>query len=183
MSVLLLLRCNRAGQIDLRALDSEGRTLALYAIEKNSASCLKVILFSFHPHSESSFSLQVLLDADPSLLTLPGRQGSTPLHHAAIQDTADCLCVLLDFRPPKNSPVSGLDVQTDQSLWTCLHYAVAYFRLESVAALISRGARVDIKDSDGKTAVDHASSLEEGKEEMLAALRGKSVNFQFGHAN
>lgn len=120
----------------------------------------------------------MLLDASPALLTLPGpgHEGSTLLHHSALQDTGDCLRILLDYRPPKNCPVQ-LDLnQTDHSLWTCLHYAVAYYRLESAAILVSRGARVDMEDSEGKTVVDHAESLEEGKEDLLAVLRGMDVS-------
>jgi hypothetical protein len=38
--------------------------------------------------------------------------------------------------------------------------------------LVGEGARVDIKDSEGKTVMDHVNSLEKGKEEMLVALQG-----------
>lgn len=114
------------------------------------------------------------MDASPALLTLPGHEGSTPLHHAALQDTTDCLHVLLDYTPPKNSPVQ-LDLnQTDHSLWTPLHYAVAYYKLGTAALLVGRGARIDLEDSEGKTVVDHVECLEEGKEEMLAVLRGRA---------
>ena len=170
------LRYSKAGCIDLTALDGEGRTLALYAIEKRSASCLKVSsIHSCHDFTNHSLPyLQVLLDASPALLTLPGREGSIPLHCAALRGTTDCLCVLLDYAPPKNSPVQ-LDLnQTDHSLWTPLHYAVAYYRLETAAMLIGRGGRMDMEDSEGKTAADRAESLEEGKEEMLAVLRGRA---------
>lgn len=62
--------------------------------------------------------------------------------------------------------------KTDQRQWTFLHYAVVFHRLQVVAVLVSRGARVDIQDSEGKTAMDYASILTEGREEMLAALKG-----------
>lgn len=65
--------------------------------------------------------------------------------------------------------------QTDQRHWTCLHYAVAFHRLPAAAALISRGARGDIQDSEGMTAMDYATQLTEGKEEMLAALKSKGI--------
>lgn len=45
---LLHFRYSKAGCIHLTALDGEGRTLALYAIEKQSASCLKVSIISHH---------------------------------------------------------------------------------------------------------------------------------------
>ena len=63
--------------------------------------------------------------------------------------------------------------KTDQRQWTCLHYAVAFHRVQAAALLVSRGARVDIQDSEGMTTIDHASVLTEGREEMLAALKGE----------
>ena len=39
--------------------------------------------------------------------------------------------------------------------------------------LVSRGAQVDSQDSEGRTPIDYAMELVEGKEEMLAVLRGK----------
>lgn len=120
-----------------------------------------------------SFSYpQVLLNAKPTFLTFPDHQGSLPSHHASIHSTAETLNILLNFKPPKNSSVV-LDVnQTDKSSRTCLHYAVAYGRLEAAAALVSRGAQVDVEDGEGKTVMDYAMELTDGKEEMLAVLRG-----------
>lgn len=46
-----MLRYNSIGQIDLTKLDSEGRTYATYAIEKQSHSCLEVSLSHFQSSS------------------------------------------------------------------------------------------------------------------------------------
>ncbi len=121
-----------------------------------------------------SIHAQVLLNASPSLLTLPDHQGSTPLHHATIQDSTDCLHTLLGYVPPKGSV--PLDVNhTDLSQWTCLHYAVAYYNLECVSLLVGSGAGVSVEDREGKTVLDYASDLSEGREQMLAILKGTAL--------
>ena len=116
----------------------------------------------------------MLLNAEPALLTLPDQQGTPPAHHASAQETPDMLCTLLDFAPPKKLAVAALDVNAREGMMgrTCLHYAVAYNRPRAAALLVGRGADVEARDNEGKTAMDYATELSEGKEEMLAALRG-----------
>lgn len=88
-----------------------------------------------------------------------------------MQDTLESLDVLLSYKPPKSSSVE-LDVNMlDHQQRTCLHYAVVLNRLEAATVLISRGAKVDIKDSEGRTVMDYAMELTSGKEEMIVILR------------
>ena len=127
-------------------------------------------LLNLPAHVPSNFAP---VDAESSLPALPDRIVSYPAHFAAIQDSTEALEAILTFEPPKRSGVE-LDLNARDSVqWTSLHYAVAYNRPESAAALIRRGARSDIEDGDGKTAVDFALELQTGQEEMLAVLRGK----------
>ena len=176
-------------------LDSQGRTYAIYAIEKNSPSCLEVGHISLSKVSifRISSRSQVLLSAEPSLLNLPGHVPadfapidaesslptlpesvvSFPCHFATIQENIATLDAILSFVPPKGSSVV-LDVdKQDQVQWTSLHYAVAYNRIGAARALVRKGARVDIKDNEGKTVMDYVMELPTGKEEMLAVLRSK----------
>ena len=67
-----------------------------------------------------------------------------------------------------------LDVdQKDESKWTPLHYAVTYYKEDCAALLVSRGAMIDMQDSVGRTAMDYALELVDGKEKMLAILKGR----------
>ena len=43
--VLSVLRHSKSGKVNLTEMDSQGRTYAIYAIEKNSPACLKVIWY------------------------------------------------------------------------------------------------------------------------------------------
>lgn len=114
----------------------------------------------------------MLLDAEPALLTLPDHQGTHPSHLTCTQTSLETLKTLLNFNPPKKSPVA-LDVNArDPVQCTCLHYAVGYNRLEMATVLVASGAQVDSQDSEGKTPMDYAMQLTEGKDEMLAVLRG-----------
>lgn len=117
----------------------------------------------------------MLLEASPSLLTLADHQSILPIHHASAQSSPDSLNVLLNFKPSKRSSIQAkVDLWArDQLQQTCLHYSVAYNRLEVARVLVARGAEISVKDSEGKSPVDYATQLSEGKEEMLEALRGE----------
>ncbi len=116
------------------------------------------------------------IDAESSLPILPESIVSLPSHFAAIQESRETLDILLEFTPPKGSPVALMDVDMlDQVQWTSLHYAVAYNRLPTATALIGRGARVDVEDGEGRTVMDIVLELPTGKEEMLAVLKSKRL--------
>ena len=117
--------------------------------------------------------LQVLLSAHPSLLTHADAKGASPLHHAAVQKLPQLLELLFSYKLPKKSKVS-LDVNCkNTSGWTPLHCAVAYNCRQNVILLVDRGAQVEAADEEGRTPVDYANGLEDGKRDpMLAALTG-----------
>ncbi len=129
-------------------------------------------LLNLSGHVPSNFAP---MDAESSLPALPESVVSFPAHFAAIQESVESLDVFLNFAPPKGSAVLLEVDQRDQVQWTSLHYAVAYNRLEAAAALVQRGARVDVEDGEGKTALDFAQELPTGKEEMLAVLKSECV--------
>jgi len=144
-------------------------------VSRYSVQSLNMIspLFSFAFNAEISALFQVLLNACPSLLTLTDHQGSLPSHHACIENEIKGLDTLLSFNPPKHSSLM-LDLnQTDQTNLTCLHYAVAYNRVEAAAILTSKGAQASVEDGEGKTALDYALELADGRDRMLAVLRSE----------
>ncbi len=108
---------------------------------------------------------------------LPDKRGSYLSHYASIQSSSEYIKALVNYRPPKKSQSTvAFDVDvSDQHQRTSLHYAVAGGRLEIARDLISKGARVDVEDNEGKTAMNYATELENRREEMDAVLRGRLI--------
>jgi len=73
-----------------------------------------------------------------------GNLGSFPLHASAEKNRSDTILALL-------GSTGGIDVnlrEPDKGQ-TALHIAAALNHVESVEALLSKGAKVDIQDKDG----------------------------------
>lgn len=90
-------------------------------------------------------------------MPLDGEDGrkSTPLHWAVFSKSELGLLYLLAWTSPEQL------AKQDQDGMTALHLAVK--RIETsrvVKALLYRGAPIDTRDKDGKTALDHANEIE-----------------------
>ena len=91
------------------------------------------------------------------------RKGS--LLHMAARRRAPGRLAIIDFLVDSNAPIDGLeyaDCPRDFETWrrrglgTALHAAVKSEQKTSIAALLARGARKDIKDTKGRTPLDLA---------------------------
>lgn len=78
-------------------------------------------------------------------------RGLTPLHTAALHDSVGCLVELLEW-------IEDLNIQSapEDNCSTALHHAARNGHLRCLKVLIDAGARVDIKNKDGKTAMQIA---------------------------
>ena len=92
-----------------------------------------------------------------------GTNGRTPLHEASIErDVAACRR-LLD---------AGADPNVaDRGGWTALHFAAQFQATGIVAVLLAAGARVDLCDSNGNSALFTAVFNSRGAGEVIRQLR------------
>ena len=100
--------------------------------------------------------------------------GKTPLQHACFntnKDMLDMVRMLLDYGADPDIPDAISHVGM-----TCLHIAVLYSRMELAELLLSRGASLDIKNAQGKTARSIASENGENKELFEAMFRRSELN-------
>ena len=79
------------------------------------------------------------------------REEMSPLHLAAIYGYIEVAAILLDNRADVNYRKAG---HGD----TALHIAAANKKVDMVSFLLSRGAKVDVLNSDGKTPLMHAAA-------------------------
>ena len=130
------------------ALDSEGRTLITYAIERHAANCIKVpviylrgnclVILVYHIYLTfflpSPSSLQMLLTVNPHLLTLPDCHGSMPLHYASTKSSPEYIKLLTSHELPTDV---NLDINCpDHNDHTPLHCAVACNRPQNAMVCI-----------------------------------------------
>ena len=108
---------------------------------------------------EELFDYFVSLAADPLLLD---RRGCNGLHYAARASNLRALKKMLELGP-------DIDIM-DGFGWTPLHWAAASTRISTqvIKALLSKGCNTDLKDKDGRTALDLAEKF--GNSESVAIL-------------
>ncbi|XP_068698664.1 leucine-rich repeat serine/threonine-protein kinase 1-like [Montipora capricornis] len=94
----------------------------------------------------------------------PDARGLTPLHTAALHNSAGCLAELLEWHGDVN-----LQSSDEDNCSTALHHAARNGHLRCLKVLIDGGAKVDMKNKDGKTAVQIA--LEKGEYESAKYLK------------
>ena len=83
--------------------------------------------------------------------SIQDREGMSPLHLAAVYGYTEVAAILLDNRADINYRKAG---QGD----TALHMAAANKKVYMVAFLLSRGAKVDVPNCDGKTPLMYAAA-------------------------
>ncbi|KAJ7391342.1 hypothetical protein OS493_018385 [Desmophyllum pertusum] len=86
----------------------------------------------------------------------PDLRGLTPLHTAALHDSVGCLAELLEWKGDANIVSAPEDCCS-----TALHHAARNGHLRCLKVLIDAGARVDIRNKEGKTAMQIAFEKEE----------------------
>mmetsp|Transcript_16132 Transcript_16132/g.47689 ORF Transcript_16132/g.47689 Transcript_16132/m.47689 type:complete len:325 (-) Transcript_16132:177-1151(-) len=144
----------RAGA-DIKTVDDHGRTAVHYAVVNNSVDCLVA-----------------LLEFAPECVNLPDRKGRTALHLAVAQEDAlDAVLVLL------SSPETNVDA-VDMRMTTPLHWAAVCGATDLCKALFARGARLDVRDGNGMTALHHAS--EKGHVEAVKVLQRLAASGSHG---
>src|SRR5512143_473756 len=90
-------------------------------------------------------SVKALIEKSPQLVSVKDPDGDTPLHYAAVNGDA----AFIDFLVEKGAKLDAVGAGAK----TPLQLAALYDRREAVAALIKRGAAVDIKDNYQRTAL------------------------------
>ena len=88
----------------------------------------------------------VLLDHPQTRIDQPNGVGETPLMMAALRGHAEWAGRLLD----RGARLNGAD-NGDRPGWTALHYAATGPDKQTVALLLARGARVDVRSPNGST--------------------------------
>ena len=87
-----------------------------------------------------------LLDHPQTRIDQPNGAGETPLMMAALRGHAEWAGRLLD----RGARLNGAD-NGDRPGWTALHYAATGPDKQTVALLLARGARVDVRSPNGST--------------------------------
>lgn len=128
-----LLRCKET-QVDIK--DQKGRTALIDAGEKGNGD-----------------SVKSLLNAGANVNAQDGEK-RTALMEAAKNGNSAAVAALLTAKKPK----PDLDLQDSQKN-TALSEAVARQDVQSVKALVAAGARLDLQDINGKTALDIAKDM------------------------
>lgn len=119
---------------------------------------------------EGSFKVcAVLLDHAPTRLDQANAVGETPLMMAALRGHAEWAGRLLDRGALLNGAGKG-----EQPGWTALHYAASGPDAKTVALLLSRGARVDVRSPNGSTPLMMAAQY--GPEESVRQLLEKGAD-------
>jgi ankyrin repeat protein len=102
--------------------------------------------------SNEAGPIKKLIAANPELLSLRDPSGSTPLHHAAGFGSLAIVELLLD----RGAEVNAENKRKSTPLIWAIHDEA------KVRLLLSRGARIDAKTVDGRSAVYQAASLGSG---------------------
>jgi ankyrin repeat protein len=121
------------------ATDNEGNTALMHLCLLGSA---------FYPRNHFPI-LQALQVAAPCLVNMPNLLGITPLMAAIKQNTMSAITELILSRH------IDYDVQCCERK-TALIYAIIAKKKNTVGMLLEVGARTDLQDTEGKTAMDYA---------------------------
>ena len=117
-------------------------------------------------------SLQVgaaLLDHPTTRFDQANAVGETPLMMAALRGQTEWAGRLLD----RGAQLDGVD-RGERPGWTALHYAAASPEARTVAMLLARGARVDVRAPNGTTPLMMASQY--GPEDAVRQLLQKGAD-------
>jgi ankyrin repeat protein len=119
----------------------------------------------------SSQSIQSLVNATkdllPEFISAVDHYGQTALHWAASQGNGAASTSFCEVMKPED-----INIQATISQQTALHFAVQGGHLDVVRLLIAKGADVDLKDVEGRTALNWAQNhlSAETKEAMISLL-------------
>eukprot|EP00118_Oscarella_pearsei_P008950 m.48729 g.48729 ORF g.48729 m.48729 type:complete len:974 (+) comp33916_c0_seq2:40-2961(+) len=150
----------------LDELDVHGRSPLMYAVLSESLACMEVLLEfgalreQIDGNGRSALhyaafygrhrALQYLLDKATNVMARD-KFGRTALHWAAMISNPKCLSVLIQYALAHRLGVDWLD---DEHV-TPLHVAAQFNREKHVVMLIKAGARCEIIDSTGQTALHY----------------------------
>jgi uncharacterized protein len=119
---------------------------------------------------EGSFQVcAVLLDQPQTRIDQPNAAGETPLMMAALRGHSEWAGRLLDRGARLNGLANG-----ERPGWTPLHYAAAGPDAKTVALLLARGARVDVRAPNGTTPLMMAAQY--GPEDAVFLLLDKGAD-------
>ncbi|XP_028651455.1 uncharacterized protein si:ch211-223a10.1 isoform X1 [Erpetoichthys calabaricus] len=93
---------------------------------------------------------EILIRHNPSVLTLKGWSGFTPLHYATFQGSKVLVNILLQFGADPNLP--------DDAGQTPFHFACRRGDVHIIHQMMKHGANVNLTDHHWKTALHHAVS-------------------------
>ena len=111
--------------------------------------------------------LHAIFESEPSMLYEQDSSGATPLYIACRGGFYDVVEMMLKF---------GCDVNAVQHIGcTPLHVASWYGHIPIVSLLLKCGARPEIKNRDGRTALDECS--EEAGQPIVNAISNRLQNF------
>ena len=132
----------------------------LHSVDMGGHSPLHLVICSQN-FSIKHFDYFVELGADPLLLD---RRGCSGLHYAARVNNLDVVNRILKSEPHINA--------TDGFGWTCLHWAASSIQesAQVIKVLIDEGCNKDLKDRDGRTALDLANKF--NNTNSMAVLSG-----------
>ncbi|CAO3624614.1 unnamed protein product [Cunninghamella blakesleeana] len=150
--------------VDIESRDHDGCSPLIYAIMDGHKECVSTLLdagANIEPsHDSDNIPLSLACHCghtDIALMlyqrgakNLPNAETLYPLHIVARQGHEE-LCRLLS-RNPKD-----VDVPDKYNSWTPLFWAASDGHAECVRILISAGAKVNVKDENGKTALYYAA--------------------------
>ncbi|KAJ2982944.1 hypothetical protein NUW58_g5745 [Xylaria curta] len=127
-------------------------------------------LASAHGMTEMLTSLLESHAEDGQLLTLPNKQGMSPLHCAAAGLHTSVVRLLLERSDPQRVAGKATDG------WAALHWAAWYQRLDLIKLLINNHAELPMRDNSNRTAFDVAKELGTSSIEILEWLTLYSPN-------
>lgn len=145
--------------VDVNLADKKGRTAVMDAARNGTADMVKALVNK------------------GANVNAADRDGTTALMEAAKEGHGDSVEIMVKA---KNPPVD-LNLQDTADKTTALMYAVGRGNVRAVKALVNAGARLDIQDADGETALSVAkrgrqvSSMQKEFDEIIKLLTPKST--------
>lgn len=143
---------------------------ALMKAARHGCAATVAVLLDFASSSSNSSALPLLDQADS--------HGANALMHAAIGGDRACVELLLaaasasDHRTGGSGHNKYRDAILPSNGWTALHLAASCGQAQTAVHLVEAGADVDLKDHEGKTALDLAASR--GHADAADILRSSS---------